>query len=272
MGYFTLRKTIWKAVDEHGAAIGFTVVTEKRGGSVKFGPTLVAPTHRSQGIGRSLRKAAEGHYAALGFRKAYSTTHLKNIPGIYYLTAIGYRIEAHCRSHYQQGVDELILGKQLSPARPPAPPTAHSSSLLLDRLAPHYDGLDEVFEQHLFASATSDAQLESEAAHASKQKVVFGQPSGNFCVTTPKRIGAIKLGPLLATDTSGLRGMLNDVATYYRARQARKLYCIVPVDENWIVQELRLLQWQPEGTLREPYRPLCDMAILSLFLMNEGAQ
>lgn len=59
-GYFTLRKTIWKAVYKNCSA-AFTVVTEKRGGSIKFGPTMVVPCFRNQGVGSQslyLRKQA----------------------------------------------------------------------------------------------------------------------------------------------------------------------------------------------------------------------
>jgi GNAT superfamily N-acetyltransferase len=273
LGYFTLRKTMWKATSATGETIGFTIATEKRGGSVKFGPTLVAPSHRARGVGRSLRLAAEEHYKERGFRKSYSTTNLRNTAGIYYLVAIGYGIEAHCRSHYQTNVDEVILGKLLIPSRIPKQiKPAGSASTLLRRLAPYYDGLDETFETNLFRCATREADLGNEVAHTNKQKVIFGQPEEDFCVTTPKRVGAVKIGPLLATDPDGLRAILGEVETYYLARNARKLYCIVPLEEAWLAREMRLLQWELEGTLREPYRPLCDMAVLSRFLMSKGAK
>lgn len=111
--------------------------------------------------------------------------------------------------------------------------------------------------------------MHDELAYTTKRKILFGDPERNFCVTTPKREGAVKLGPLLAIDTIGLRGLIADIVGFYRSRGARKLYCIAPFEESWILRELRLLGWGLEGALREPYRPLCDMAIISLFLRGE---
>jgi hypothetical protein len=78
----------------------------------------------------------------------------------------------------------------------------------------------------------------------------------------------VKLGPLLATDLRGLRSLVRDIVEFYALREARKLYCITPLQESWIIQELRLSGWELEGVLREPYRPLSDMAVVSFFLME----
>jgi GNAT superfamily N-acetyltransferase len=266
-GYFTLRKTIWKAEGIDGETLGFTVATEKRGGSIKFGPSLVASEHRNKGVGRALRLAVEEKYKARGFRKAYSTTNLRNAPGIYYLTGAGYAIEGHLRSHYQAGVDEVVLGKLLANApSPSASSGTEIGSVLLRRLQPYYDGLDSSFEESIFRVSGAETGLHDETFYTTKRKVLFGDPTGSFCVTTPKREGAVKLGPVLANDQSGLRNLVREVTEFYESRGARKLYCIVPFQESWMVLNLRSAGWDLEGALREPYRPYCDMAVLSLFL------
>lgn len=269
VGYFTLRKAIWKVENQQGNTIGFTVASEKRGGSVKFGPTLVARQERNKGVGRALRLAVEARYQAQGFRKAYSTTNLRNAAGIYYLIAIGYSIEGHFRSHYQFGVDEVVLGKLLAQeGRDIAEQSCKATSVLLERLQPYYDGLDETFAHSIFRSSTTEVPLHDESLYTTKAKVLFGNPAKNFCVTTPKREGTVKVGPVLALDPAGLKDLIGEVVEFYGALAARKLYCIIPFAEAWMVRELRLEGWDLEGALREPYRAFCDMAVLSFFLEN----
>jgi hypothetical protein len=187
-GYFTLRKVIWKTEDDDGQSLGFTVATEKRGGSIKFGPSLIAVEHRNRGVGQALRLAVENYYRKRGFRKAYSTTSINNYPGIYYLVGVGYSIEAHCRSHYQQGVDELVLGKLLRKTRILST-SVSDSSVLLQRLTPYYDELDQSFEESIFRASAVVASLQDESFYTAKRKILFGEPENNFCVTTPKRQG-----------------------------------------------------------------------------------
>lgn len=96
-GYFTIKKTIWKGINDNNEVVAFTVISEKRGGSIKFGPTIVNKAKRGTGIGSSFRSLVESEYSSRGFRKSYSTTNLSNLAAILYILKIGYKIELHLK-------------------------------------------------------------------------------------------------------------------------------------------------------------------------------
>ena len=111
-GLFTKKRTIWKCLVD-GNIIGFSLATEKRGGSVKFGPTALSPEYRSRGLGSMFKRKLERIYGQAGFRKAYCTVGLDNQNAVAYLRELGYRIEVHFKDHFRFRYDEVVFGKYL---------------------------------------------------------------------------------------------------------------------------------------------------------------
>ncbi|OLD76524.1 MAG: hypothetical protein AUI33_04845, partial [Ignavibacteria bacterium 13_1_40CM_2_61_4] len=162
-GLLTIRKTI-HVFERSGERIGYTVATEKRGGSVKFGPTVIDLPSQGHGFAVSGRARLEESYKARGFRKAYSTIPDTHHEALIYLLKAGYHVEAHLRSHYSRDHGEFVVGKRLlrgtgiGPTTPSetgprapvsfraSPPPAESLwHFVRLHLSPFYDGLDTDF-------------------------------------------------------------------------------------------------------------------------------
>lgn len=267
-GFFTLRKRIWKLTGPAGRVFGFTVASEKLGGSVKFGPTVIVPDERGQGRGRWLRTAVEDVYRRSGARKAYSTTGAGNGSAIAYVMASGYKIEIHLQSHYQAGADELVLGKRLRPAAAPnevaARPRSEDASLdcVLDILHRWYADIDEDFLTRFSASLKPEVKR-TETDFARKSKKIFGRLPGPVAVTVPKRGNCIKLAPIaLANDQHANACLLLDIQAYY-GEGARKIYTLWPVDQVQQWPQLSALGFLREGLIHSPYRDGEDMFVVS---------
>ncbi|MDR2652368.1 MAG: hypothetical protein LBC68_08670 [Prevotellaceae bacterium] len=157
-GYFTKKKTIWKGLDESNNIVAFTVVSEKRGGSIKFGPTIVDKTKIRQGIGSNFRLLVENYYQNLGYRKAYSTTNIKNYPAIYYILKIGYKIELHLQKHYSKYSDELVLSKMLNPTcrNEKISQIQNISKYIANYMTTYYDEIDDAFFENINKTATTN--------------------------------------------------------------------------------------------------------------------
>jgi len=112
-GIFTLRKRILEVMYE-GRLSGFVVLTEKIGGSVKTGPTIIFDRYRGKGLGEQLRGVLHETLFMAGFRKVYCSAPARNIAALSYLLKSGYKVEAHLQRHYHQDHDEFIFGYMLA--------------------------------------------------------------------------------------------------------------------------------------------------------------
>ena len=275
-GYFTKRKKIWKALAVDGSVLGFTVVTEKRGGSIKFGPTIVEEKFRSQGIGSSLRLMLEDIYSNLGYRKSYSTTNTKNIPAIFYLTKIGYVIEAFLKDHYEMGSNEIVLAKKLSPNKicisvPQEEFKQFLSSNLgtdiniLDKLSNYYDELDKSFLENITKCLTNQLDT-SENFFINKSKVIFTVENKCLAVTSPKRVGCVKASPIIFSESEEKnRRLINDIILFYE-QNYHKIYTLIPLELTKNIKLLKYLGFNIEGIINEPYKKDVDMIVMSYFI------
>jgi GNAT superfamily N-acetyltransferase len=111
-GLSTIRKTIL-GLYRGAELVAFTVVTEKVGGTIKFGPSAVLPSLRGRGLAGILRRRTEDIFRAAGSVLAYSTCQRTNIAVRRYLRKAGYFEIASLRDHYSQGTLELVYAKWL---------------------------------------------------------------------------------------------------------------------------------------------------------------
>lgn len=258
-GYFTKRKRIWKAIAD-GDRVGFTVATEKRGGSIKFGPTIIDPERQGQGLGALLRGGVETHYAADGYRKAYSTTNLKNLAGIFYLTKIGYQIELHLKDHYAVGKDEVVLSRLLTEAVAPVNQNEPIAGLadyerrLFDDLAPDFGEIDAVFFEHVRKSIKPKMRW-TEQAFANKTRLLF-RDEANECVAlaVPKRGSCVKVMPFAASKRKSANRDVFEQLRRAFVGHAHKLYTFVPTRRPTKVSALEELGFRIEGFMQMPYK------------------
>jgi RimJ/RimL family protein N-acetyltransferase len=277
-GYFTKKKTIW-TLSETNKSIGYTVVTEKRGGCIKFGPTVIVPDRRGDGYGTAFRLLVEKQYPQA--RKAYNTLPDDNLAALKYVLKAGYQIEAHLREQYRVGAGELVVGKLLdSPTTPPLLPNrpmirgrvyvtsgrdldqATLQQATTDLLSDYYSALDPGFVSGLIKGMQGPFSL------SRKSKQVFlairaDHPVG-LLIVTPKRGGAVKCAPLIVRgdDEESFRLLLDAADQAFPDRPNRRFYLQLPLYSPVLIALARTLGYEIEGVLREPYRRGVDLLAL----------
>jgi hypothetical protein len=279
-GHFSKRKKIWKGVGSDGTSLAFTVVTEKRGGSIKFGPTIVLSDYRNIGVGSTLREKVEGNYSELGYRKAYSTTNLRNLAGIYYLTKIGYKIELHLRDHYELGKDELVLSKFISRQGENGPPldgklvptaedvvtssleSSVDKRLYLD-LRFDFDEIDKEFFDRTRAALEVQTESSESDFVQKKKHLFFSTNQKALALAVPKRGGCVKLLPFITSATRDDNAEVLASVWGALGSTTHKLYTLVPARRWAKVENMKSLGFVVEGIIAEPYKPRVDVVMMS---------
>lgn len=279
IGYLTKRKIIW-ILWRHGNPVGFTVVTEKRGGSIKFGPSALVPAARGEKLGTALRLLVEAKYPLA--RKAYNTLPDYNTPALRYVLRAGYQIEAHLQDQYRPASGEYVVGKLLR-----RPVFALSGDLadqctkgrlricsgsqfscselallVATLLEGHYKEIDTTFSRSLLSAM----QRESKTFSAKYKKLFIAirgvQPVG-IVIATPKRGGALKCSPLVVRgiDSLCMQALIEKASGAFPEHALRKLYFHIPVQCQWMITTALRMEFIQEGILREPYIEGTDMAV-----------
>jgi predicted transcriptional regulator len=282
-GFFTRSKEVLSIENERQQHIGFTTLTEKRGGAVKTGPTILAASSRGRGYGAAVRRAIEERVSASGARKLYCSAPDVAPDVLSYLLRSGMRVEAHLERHYTERHGEFILGKVLRRetrvvvglvrrtrgAGILADPRSLSRVDLVEQMrtmfAATWFPVDKAFMTKLVASALSARAIEP------KPKSMVAAASLDECVAAvllvEKRGGSSKALLLRATDHAPtLRLVIAAAESEAQATSRRKLYFLHPVEDSAAVHLLRSLGYLPEGVLREPYVPEQDVLVLSKFI------
>jgi len=279
VGYFTKKKTIWKCTDGMGNTVAFTVISEKRGGSIKFGPTMVDKNKRGQGIGSVFRRLVEDYYRNLGHRKSYSTTNLTNNAAIRYILKIGYKIELHLTKHYSKTTDEIVLSKMLNPTNELKPASNNKKTLMVLNSQPHitdymtkyYDDIDNVFFENINKTVTTNHTFTENCFIGKKKSIFENDLEKLYAVTFPKRGGCVKICPLiLNNDAKTSLVFVHDIIRFYERTSVHKLYTFVPVEKYFDISLLKKAGFYTEGILAEPYKKGVDLIMLS-YLLNPTA-
>lgn len=284
-GYFTMRKVLF-GIYSQTEALGLTMATFKRGGSVKFGPTAVAPDHRHMGLARALRDVVESVLQQVeGIRKFYLTVNTKNHPALLFNLDRGFRVEGSLRDQYQDKSNELILSRDASSPIPrhiienmelatadaggiPDVDVWENASveelrgLMQPTLLKYYATGSESFYRHLVASSQAGIR-----DYAAKSKVVFRARQGDaitgLAVCAPKRGGSVKIAPLIALDRAAIPALLDRILIFSAQHDMKKIYATIPLAERGIVKQLLESGLDLEATLRAPYQTGQDFVVLS---------
>lgn len=270
VGHFTKRKVIYR-VCYADRKIGYTVITEKLGGCIKIGPTIIYLRWRSQGIGTRLRYILGEMYKLKGFRKAYSTVADNKWESYRYLVKAGYAVEAHLKVHYSKGHGELVLGNFLEGRFKAIQKDAQINNrvdfeistdtrkwrqevgqYLFDSMKDSYT-IDEKFISSLFA-----AEDRGQGDYSLKGKRIFVALNGHkiqgVAVTTAKRGGAIKAAPFIVEAQNVIPKLVDSITEHYTQISSRKIMTLVP--EHCIYTDRVLMEYGfgCEGLLQEPYK------------------
>lgn len=289
-GYFTIRKTIW-ALDDGGGLQAFVVAAEKRGGSVKFGPTIVRPEFQGRGLAGRLWGLVEDVYRTENKRKVYGTWPAMRHDVLKFASQMEWRIEALLTEQYRAGQDEFVAGKFLHPGASPVryndPESMPEVQAVAVRMLSHSDharfaefilrempkthgDIDDGFVQSIVRATERFGHWYDE-----KGKSVFlleNEDEGivGCVVATPKRGGSVKMAPLLvrckSTVMDPAERLLHEVVLFFREMKKRKVYVLVPVPELAVINSCRRAGFSAEGILREPYLSGLDVVVMGLHL------
>ncbi len=286
-GLLTVRKRIHVFASAR-ARVGFSVATEKRGGSVKFGPTVIQKQFQGHGLAVLGRRRLEELYRTRGSRKAYSTIPDSHREALGYLLKAGYRVEAHLKAHYSRDHGEFVLGKRLiSPGKASdsfrpgqeirgkveisteTPPEKALSDIVLSHMGVYYGDLNETFIRELCTGREDVPQEEKPRA------TLFAYAHSDLvgvCSLSGKRGGAVKLAPFVTLDDSRVVDPLFESSEELARREfdARKVYTVAPVANPKCGLILASRGYEIEGLLAEPYSPGIDMAVFAKFPKRSG--
>lgn len=279
VGFLTVQKLVLSIYNESKTLIGFTVLTFKRGGSVKSGPTVFFEGFRNQGYGQLLRTSLHSYLLKRKVRKIYCTATVVNRDVVNYLLAAGYKVE--CQLTRQYGIfDELILGKILIPSRPSRLKNIATecrkkleSSKLISTGTPKKSDKGPLiaFIQRTFSkdftkiskkvasSFVEDSFRNSDLAYEQKPKtILIGKLKNELiaaCICLPKRGGSFKAVLLSDMDLPSLvfKELIFAVESIATKQRRSKIYYTVPEYRFDHIQNLRELKYSFEGVLIEPY-------------------
>lgn len=277
-GYFTTKKFLY-AAKQNNKLLGFTVLTEKIGNSVKTGPTILLHNYRRKSFGQLIRKKIEYDYFAKGFRKLYCTCNASADIILQYLLRSGLRVEAHLQNQYKKGSSEFVLGKLLKKQRKVFSTISREKVAinkikyqsdntlseikitLLDNFEKYYAKIDESFCENLI-KATRHSKKES---YSKKGKTIFrfydikGRIIG-IVICSPKRGGAVKLNPILLTEHyESLYKVFLKIEKHFFQQSRSKLYLSLLVNDLSLIGFFNRMGFIIEGLLQEPYKDGVDM-------------
>lgn len=287
MGFLTAKKKILSVFNENKQLIGFSVLTYKRGGSVKTGPTMFFESHRANGYGQIFRHALDKRLRQEKQRKVYCTSTVTNREVIGYLLRSDYRIECQLQSHYGM-FDELVFGKLLAPeTKLPLdykfPAATRAPSCLIHHDPSEFEKHLAVFMQREFSrdiaqidlkiakNFIKDACRKIDLTYEEKpKKLIFATLSSSvsiLCICLPKRGGALKSVLLSSISCSNaVSKVVLAVEKYARSEGRHKLYFTVPEFRQDLTITLKDLGYRTEGILRSPYKKSVDIFLMAKFL------
>lgn len=286
-GIFTISKHILDIYKE-GVLCGFIVITEKKGGAIKTGPTILFRYARQRHYGRKIRRRLHNGARVAGIRKVYCTAPFSNEAAFKYLIASGYQIEAHLKLQYHTNHDEFVFGylvaaaetQEVSYSRAVEPVDQFNvaekddpevAMVLKEEMKNIFMEVSEqwVIEQ-LGASTRTLLRIEGEG----KPRVIFsGRNTAVKCVAlcSAKRGGSVKI--VLLTKTAHRKSLIRFLSYIEEnMRQlfpgVRKFYATVPTGDIDVGAAFCSRGYEKEGVLRRPYNSICDFHIWSYRVEN----
>lgn len=289
-GIFTKKKYILE-VHYEGKLVGFAVITEKVGGSIKTGPVVFIKKYRGKHIGRQLRFVLHEIFLNAGYRKIYCTTPINNFAAVRYLLASGYKIEAHLRKHYHHEHDEFVFGFKLTEPR-------GEPGEFIRQIVPHhkFEPLKKsnaeivAFLRSQFSATFCDTNdewankqielsLQKGAARSKSFKprrlyIAYASSIVACALCIVKRGGSTKLIMLSQT---GHVDSLSRFVSYIEMQllkseknRVRKFYTHVPLTDEDVLRAFYKAEYVAEGVLTSPYRQSDDLIVLGKLLASNN--
>lgn len=294
-GYFSIGKDIWMICKANSIVpLGYEVITLKRGGCIKIGPTFIEPFARGFGYAH---KAIEGllkEYSGMGIRKAYVTAPLNHEATAYLdFFKLNFKFEAILSSHYSVNSSERVCGRFLknSIINKPNKPRVNLGTLkiteilinniekvckkelegfIISNMKKSYDDIDFVFIDNLLKSVSRDFDKKYEEKGKKLFLAIHDSETEGIAVATLKRGGVFKVSPFLFSDNfvtyDNINSMLCELEKCAIENKRRKITIFISAIDITIATILSRNKYISEGILREPYKQGVDMIVFSKFL------
>ena len=293
-GYFTLGKEIWTIFKrDDNSLVGFEVITRKRGGSIKLGPTYIKPEHRGNRFSKEVIETLCNEYVSYGARKVYVTAPLEHIPtAILDFEHLKFKLEAVLNSHYSETSSERVCGKVIKESFEEEAPVLRISigkekveniqynfssisfgklkDFIFEYMSINFGDIDDVFVRSIWNNvATENIKKEYEK----KEKDIFLSEKNSkinaLVVACSKRGGNYKISPfLIANDflnEENIQMLVENIEERAWKIKRRKITFFIPIDEVIISNVLSRRNYYSEGILREPYKMNKDFIVFSKF-------
>lgn len=263
-GHFSAAQLMYVAV-ENGDILGILNFVAKYQGTVKISPLIVRQDARGKGVSRMLLEKLYEYAKENRVRQVYCTVSAKNTLALTYFLAQGYVKAGTASRHYRADIDEVMLYKIIEHdgVYPPEriisvlPLTMEDESqvrdLVINRLSPFFDGVDERWVTALF-----DGYSRKETRDPNeKYKLIWvaKAPDGTVlgvAAATPKKGEPVKLMPLLAEDIQAFSALVSELPSLLR-EYGHKLYThTVPTCVE--VETFQHNGWRIEAMMPDAYK------------------
>lgn len=296
VGYFTLGKDIWIILEkETNKLVGYEVITRKRGGSIKLGPTYIKSKFRGKGFASKCDLALFDLYANNGARKVYLTAPITDMSSAKLdFKKLGLKLEAVLHKHYSANFSERICGRFLNKEQSDCEMLDietvkigegridkitlneiddKDESLLIElivkNMSENYDDIDEKFAINLINHAKKNNNISFE--NKDKDFYIFyaNNKFAGLCVATSKRGGAYKVIPFILNEEfvniGNIEKIITEIENHAKVLNRKKVTIFVPV-QRFSLLSLFSNFCISEGVLKAPYKQNQDVAIMSKFL------
>lgn len=296
VGYFTLGKDIWIILEKNtDKLIGYEVITRKRGGSIKLGPTFIKEEFRGKGFASKCDLSLFQLYAENGARKVYLTAPINDLSSAKLdFQKLGLKLEAVLHKHYSSNFSERICGRFLNEEDNSFESlnletgkcgdklinkiTLNNiednqinflSKLIMEYMSKYCDDIDEVFTNNLI----NHAKFNNNDSFENKNKDIFIFSDNDkiigLCVATVKRGGTYKIIPFILNEDylnkTNLENIFQQVELNARKLNRKKITVFIPV-QQFTLLGLFSEYCISEGILKAPYKRNQDITIMSKFI------
>lgn len=271
VGFFSLEQRMF-ILEVSGMRAGMIHLVGKRQSTYKISPIIVAPEFQGKlGLGSRLLEYAEAYVRRQHARHLYCTVAEKNVVAMQFFIRKRFIKAGSSDSHYKSDVTETMLYKplyefsaitsleQLQVSVLPFDETRTElkmqvTRLLLEKLPPSFEGIDEAWVVALFDGYsrrhTADVNAKYKLIYValnSEENVV------GIAAATPKKGNPIKVMPFIATSLAAFEALLIDIP-HQMVMYGHKLYIHTNPTADEVIS-LQRLGWKLDAAMPSAYYP-----------------
>jgi len=259
-GSLTYRKQVWSTIIGD-KVVGFFVASEKVGGNVKLGPIVIEPEYRRRDIGKNVIELLSKFYSLKGYGKMYMTIPMPNLVASEFAASAGFLPELSLKRQYSPDYDEVVFSKLIGLGRVefgingsnPGLTFTRGNNLFLGMHKKHYTNLSINLLDRLLVSVNVNFSHDSSMKARKIFEINNGDGPEAFIVSSPKRGGSVKLGPI-GGGSLLLADLIEEVEKFYLGLgRSRRIYAMVDTSERNTIAHFLRKGYDIEGRIAQPF-------------------